>query len=462
MSTPIKRAIVIWWREIDRWVVPSTAILSRRLPTGWIRVRVGDVVKLVSNVIKVEPDVEYKMAGVKWYGEGVFHRETVRGDALSARWISPLVPGALIYNRLFAWKESFAIVPADLADCHVSNEFPQFVTDPTTLLSKYLYLWCISDQTIKAVNVASTGSAAVSRNRFREEFFLNFNISLPPLLVQHKVVETWETEQRGATETAAKIEQLEHDIETNFMASMGIGNRPFSRRNRYFVLPWQLVERWGVEFNLWEWSLGDLFEGNYPLLPLNELAWINPVLTTKLEQSAKVTFVPMEAVDAEEGEITRATHRKVSEVKQGFTSFQEGDVIWAKITPCMQNGKCAVAKSLMNGVGYGSTEFHVIRPKDVKKLIPDFLWALLRLRRLREAAQRYFIGSAGQQRVPPDFLRELPIPVVPVNLQHQIVERIVKQRKEITKLKAEAKARDEVARADVELMILGTKKVSEL
>ena len=146
-------------------------------------------------------------------------------------------------------------------------------------------------------------------------------------------------------------------------------------------------------------------------------------------------------------------------MKQGFTAFQEGDVIWAKITPCMQNGKCAVAKSLINGVGYGSTEFHVIRPKDVNTVIPDFLWALLRLRRLREAAQRFFIGSAGQQRVPPDFLRELPIPVVPVDLQHQIVERIVKRRKEITRLKAEAKARDEAARTDLESMIIGTKKV---
>ena len=103
-------------------------------------------------------------------------------------------------------------------------------------------------------------------------------------------------------------------------------------------------------------------------------------------------------------------------------------------------------------------------PKDVNTVIPDFLWALLRLRRLREAAQRFFIGSAGQQRVPPDFLRELPIPgrSCPTPCQRQIVERIVKRRKEITRLKAEAKARDEAARADLESMILGTKKVGEV
>ena len=145
---------------------------------------------------------------------------------------------------------------------------------------------------------------AEGRKEVKLNFFETELIPIPSLSVQNKIVATWETKQKSATETTAKIEKLEHEIETNFMASMGIGDRPFSRRNRYFVLPWQLVERWGVEFNLWEWSLGNLFEGNFPLLPLNELAWINPVLTAKLEQTTKVTFVPMEAVDAEEGEIT--------------------------------------------------------------------------------------------------------------------------------------------------------------
>ncbi len=75
-----RRAFVVWWHEMDRWVVPSDAILSRQLPTGWCRPRVGELVKVVSNLVKVEPDRDYKMAGVKWYGEGVFHCETVRGS----------------------------------------------------------------------------------------------------------------------------------------------------------------------------------------------------------------------------------------------------------------------------------------------------------------------------------------------------------------------------------------------
>lgn len=148
MSTTHGRAIIVWWHEMDRWVVPSAALLSRQLPDGWVRLRLGDIVKLVSNVVKVEPTAEYKMAGVKWYGEGLFHCETVRGDGISARYLSPVVSGALIYNRLFAWKASFAVVPGCLSDCVVSNEFPQFVPDESKAIAEYLYLWCVTERTI--------------------------------------------------------------------------------------------------------------------------------------------------------------------------------------------------------------------------------------------------------------------------------------------------------------------------
>lgn len=215
------RTFVVWWHEMDRWVVPSAALLAGRLPTGWRRIRVGDAVQRVSNLIKVEPGAEYKMAGVKWYGEGVFHRETVRGDEISARYLSPVVPAAVIYNRLFAWKASFAVVPPDLSDCYVSNEFPQFIPDASNLLPEYLFLWCISEQTITAVNAASTGSAAVSRNRFREEFFLDFEIALPPLAVQRKIVSMWETSPNSVMATAANIERLECDVEADFLAELG-------------------------------------------------------------------------------------------------------------------------------------------------------------------------------------------------------------------------------------------------
>ena len=137
-----RRAFAVWWKDLERWVIPSRLLLRQALPTGWERVRVKELVRQVVERVKAEPDKEYKMAGVKWYGEGVFHRETVRGDGMSATYVTPLVSNALIYNRLFAWKTSFAVVTPEFADCFVSNEFPQFVMDSKRILPDYLYLFC--------------------------------------------------------------------------------------------------------------------------------------------------------------------------------------------------------------------------------------------------------------------------------------------------------------------------------
>ena len=71
--------------------------------------------------------------------------------------------------------------------------------------------------------------------------------------------------------------------------------------------------------------------------------------------------MPMEYVNDEFGVIVKQDSRRVAEVEKGYTYFGEGDVLFAKITPCMENGKGAIATNLKNGVGFGSTEFHVLR-----------------------------------------------------------------------------------------------------
>jgi type I restriction enzyme S subunit len=100
------------------------------------------------------------------------------------------------------------------------------------------------------------------------------------------------------------------------------------------------------------------------------------------------------------------------------TSFQNGDVLFAKITPCMENGKCAIARELINGIGFGSTEFHVIRARN--KIIPEWVYYYLRQANLRKEAERNMTGSAGQRRVPTKFIEEVFIPLPPLDEQKRI------------------------------------------
>ena len=244
------RAFAVWWKDLERWVIPTSSFLHQTLPAGWTSVRIGTLVRQVTTRVKAESEKEYKMAGVRWYGEGVFHRETVRGDGMSASQVTPLVPGALIYNRLFAWKMSFAVVPPELADCYVSNEFPQFILEAARILPEYLYLFCTREATIRAVNAASTGSAAVSRNRFKEEHFLKFKIPLPPLVEQKAIVARWRKARTDISEAEKRASELEKQISNDVMKTLGL--RPQEIKaipHRAFALWWTDLPLWGAGFN---------------------------------------------------------------------------------------------------------------------------------------------------------------------------------------------------------------------
>ena len=130
----------------------------------------------------------------------------------------------------------------------------------------------------------------------------------------------------------------------------------------------------------------------------------------------------MAAVDETSGTIANPEVKVLGELRKGFTPFRDDDVIFAKITPCMENGKSAVARGLVNGLGFGSTEFHVIRCGP--RVLPEWVWYFLRQRSVKEEARRHFRGSAGQQRVPADFLKQLAIPIPGVEEQRRIVRHI--------------------------------------
>ena len=139
-----------------------------------------------------------------------------------------------------------------------------------------------------------------------------------------------------------------------------------------------------------------------------------------IEDSTEVSFIPMAAV-SEKGEIDTSEIKTYSEVKKGFTSFSDKDVLFAKITPCMENGKGAVAEGLKNNLGFGSTVFHVLRPK--QELCDSYwLYYLMSLPEFRKKAELNMKGSAGQKRVPANFLAKFEISLPPIGLQKVYID----------------------------------------
>ena len=157
---------------------------------------------------------------------------------------------------------------------------------------------------------------------------------------------------------------------------------------------------------------------------LRAICEINPRKAHGLDPESECSFIPMDHVDGYFGIITKMSVRRIAEVEKGYTYFQDGDVLFAKITPCMENGKCAIAEKLVNGIGFGSTEFHVIRAKE--SVVPEWVYYYLRQETTRKEAERSMTGSAGQRRVPSKFLREEIIPLPPLPEQKRIAAILAK------------------------------------
>ena len=159
---------------------------------------------------------------------------------------------------------------------------------------------------------------------------------------------------------------------------------------------------------------------------LGEIADIGPGRDrSKIAPATLVSFVPMANVEAGTGVLDPSETREWQQVSKGYVPFSEGDVLFARITPCMENGKVALARNLMNGLGAGSTEFHVIRARE--SIEPVFLLHYLLQMRIRQDARAGMHGAAGQLRVPASFLQTLALSMPPFAEQRRIVAEIETQ-----------------------------------
>lgn len=152
---------------------------------------------------------------------------------------------------------------------------------------------------------------------------------------------------------------------------------------------------------------------------LSDYALINPKLKTDvtLTDDTKVSFIKMEDV-SNSARVTRKHIRSYSEVVKGFTKFNDHDVLVAKITPCFENGKGGYAEELVNGTGFGSTEFHVLRAKDHSD--SKYLYQYTNYDAFRLAAEASMCGTGGQRRVQTEFIKTHKVSFPPLPEQKKI------------------------------------------
>lgn len=160
----------------------------------------------------------------------------------------------------------------------------------------------------------------------------------------------------------------------------------------------------------------------WPVVALSELCQFKPPKSearAKLLPTDEVSFVPMSDLGIGERYVTPRGSGKLEALSGAYTYFADGDVLLAKITPCFENGKLGIARGLTNGIGFGSSEFIVIRPS--ARLLPEYLYYFLDQTTVRERGAAVMGGAVGHKRVPEQFVRDLGVPLPTLEEQRRIV-----------------------------------------
>lgn len=227
----------------------------------------------------------------------------------------------------------------------------------------------------------------------------------------------------------------------------------------YSVNKLEDIRELGIYCNPHSDYLNDVFSklrtNNFFAGHVEDFVEINPKTSRAgLQDKSDVSFVPMTAVTEKTNQVVYE-FKTYSEVKTGFTIFKKNDLLWAKITPCMQNGKSFVASDMPTDIGFGSTEFHVLRAKNPKRVYMPYLWVIFSNEHILEAAQGMFGGSAGQQRVPDTFLKKFPIVLPPYEVQVKLADQVFEALEKTKKMRAKAEYDWQNARKQFEKELLG-------
>ncbi|RCK74531.1 MAG: Type I restriction-modification system, DNA-methyltransferase subunit M [Ignavibacteriae bacterium] len=326
-----------------------------------------------------------------------------KGDVLIPSTTTADAMGIAVARSL---NEDNIIIGGDINIVRTENKF---------ILSDYLAL-LISSSPLKD-NLA-TYAKGVNIMHISNSDIKNLTLPLPPLEVQQEIVAEIEGYQKIIDGCRQVIDAWKPDIETYLDEELKtyLAEHPEKQE--------ELAEGW-------------------PMVKLGEVCEINPKKSevANLNSDIIVSFLPMEDIGTVQNIIPKK-EKKLLEVYKGYTYFKENDVLVAKVTPCFENGKSGIARNLKNGIGFGSSELHVLRPIK-EKIVSEYIYPYISSNRFLKEGAKMMTGTGGLQRVPAFFIQEYQIPLPPLEVQQRIVDKIESERKVIDTLREMIKTYEE-------------------
>ena len=335
--------------------------------------------------------------------------------------------GDLVINSLWAWSRGLGISNYDGI---ISTAYSVYRPDFDNYNKEYLNYLLRIDKYVAQYLIYSKG-IWISRLILSDWAFLRIPVLTPPLQEQQRIANFLDRKTSQIDEAIAQKEKMIELLKE--YRQVTINNAVINGLN-----PNVPIKDSGIEW------IGQIPE-HWDVKAIKRICKINPSSkANSLSKDTLVEFLPMENIDESIGVIKKYNYLTLRNVEHGYTSFRNGDVLFAKITPCMENGNCVIVEGLAYNICYGSTEFIVFRQNN--KILNKMLFYYFRNTNFRTVFENNMRGSAGQKRISSDFIGNFSIALAPVEEQQQIAdfldiktsqinESISLKQSEITKLK---------------------------
>ena len=369
--------------------------------------------------LSAKPDESFKILGIS-NELGMFDAYVKKGREFNQKY-KKVKEGWIAYNPYRINVGSIGIKDENIVNDLISPAYVVF-SCKETLLPEYLLFILKSEFGNQEVRNNTTGSVRQILNYGK---LCNIRIPILPIDEQKAMIKKYKDLQNEIKSLQKVLHRHTHNASHDILyEELAID---FQKKTddikpdtHISFANFSTIVNWDAKM-INETNISCLNSARYKNVKLKSLATVNPKTTIPID--LEITFVPMENISEVYGDLKSERYKNSNEAK-GYTKFKEKDIAWAKITPCMENGKSFIANELKNGYGIGTTELHIVRNNDDEVLDTRYLFHLLRSNMVRENAVNFFTGTAGQKRVKKEFLEDLLIPLPNIEIQRKIAQKI--------------------------------------
>jgi type I restriction enzyme, S subunit len=460
MAEGFPRAFAVRFRDLDRWDPCSFHRIQWHWPPSVMR-PLGSVLRVRKEKVDRAKFAFADLQPITIHFDGTIDKRKVDGNREYTMELFHARPGDTVVAKIDLKNGAVCTIPADWPNAVVTGHFAVYEPDHSKLIPDYLLL-LIQAPFFKA-HLWRNKVGAEGRKEVKLDFFEAQPIPLPTLAAQRKIVASWEASRRAIAEVAAKIEELERDIEASFIADLGLRAPTQTTLPKCFAARWKDLYRWSVSFNALRTTAIKFSGGKYAAVTLGEAAEVSygiqkcpanrpgqhprPCLRVANVQRGQLDLREIKYIDVLDSEMPSLR------LEAGDILFVEGNGSKAEL------GRCALWHGEIPDCVHQN---HILKVRpDAAKLLPDYAMTWFNSDTGKDHFFRSAKTSSGLGTINSTELRAAPIPLPPLAFQRRIVERIKERRQQINKLRAAGKASADAAKADVEAMILGAKPVPE-